>query len=154
MADCGICRLIAQIKDGSSGDLIAELRCSYLILGDAQYYRGYSLMLAKHHATELHLLPAEQSRGLLDELVRVGNALYDALRPHKLNYECLGNLEPHLHWHLFPRSASDPLRFGPIWIRPESERKVILEESDRRSLIDIIQREVLRQIPAAKLARQ
>src|SRR5579871_4915267 len=37
---CGICAIIGRITSGSFGDTIAELPRSWLILGDAQYYRG------------------------------------------------------------------------------------------------------------------
>jgi diadenosine tetraphosphate (Ap4A) HIT family hydrolase len=37
-------------------------------------------------------------------------------RPHKLNYELLGNQVPHLHWHLFPRYLDDPDRLHPVWL--------------------------------------
>ena len=59
-----------------------------------------------------------------------------------MNYECLGNAEPHVHWHLLPRYENDEMRRGPIWLRPESERKVILDENDRRALIGSIRRQV------------
>ena len=42
-------------------------------------------------------------------------AIESCFRPHKLNYELLGNLVPHLHWHVFPRSAADPDRRRPVW---------------------------------------
>ena len=38
----------------------------------------------------------------------LARAIETAFRPHKLNYELLGNQVPHLHWHLFPRYADDP----------------------------------------------
>ena len=41
-----------------------------------------------------------------------------ASRPHKLNYELLGNQVPHLHWHLFPRSPDDPDRLSAGLARP------------------------------------
>jgi diadenosine tetraphosphate (Ap4A) HIT family hydrolase len=37
-------------------------------------------------------------------------------RPHKLNYELLGNQVPHLHWHLFPRYRDDPEHLHPVWL--------------------------------------
>jgi hypothetical protein len=40
----------------------------------------------------------------------------DCCRPHKLNYELLGNQVPHLHWHLFPRYLDDPQRLQPVWL--------------------------------------
>jgi diadenosine tetraphosphate (Ap4A) HIT family hydrolase len=33
----------------------------------------------------------------------------------KMNCALLGNLVPHLHWHLIPRHADDPNPRGAIW---------------------------------------
>jgi diadenosine tetraphosphate (Ap4A) HIT family hydrolase len=48
------------------------------------------------------------------ESMTVAGALYDLLRPRKMNYEIHGNTIPHLHVHLFPRYQGDPFEDGPI----------------------------------------
>jgi diadenosine tetraphosphate (Ap4A) HIT family hydrolase len=151
---CGICALIERCRAGGFADFVAELAHSFVILGDAQFYRGYCVLLAKRHASELHLMPPQDAAALFDETVAVGRAIALATRPLKLNYECLGNLEPHVHWHVFPRFATDAMRAAPVWMRPESERKVALEDSDRRALIEILGAELRRQFPVARLANQ
>jgi diadenosine tetraphosphate (Ap4A) HIT family hydrolase len=129
--------MIDRIKAGTFRDFVAELNSCYAILGDQQFYRGYCVLFAKLHATELYLMPADAARLLSDEMRLVAEAIATVVKPWKMNYECLGNSEPHVHWHLFPRQANeaDELRRGPIWLRPESERKVTLDENDRRALI-------------------
>ena len=149
---CGICALIERCRAGKFADFVAELPHSFVILGDAQFYRGYCVVLAKRHVNEVHLMPADEARALFDETIAVGRAIALATRPLKLNYECLGNQEPHVHWHIFPRFETDAIRLAPIWLRPEAERKVALEDSDRRSLIQILGADVRRQIPAARVA--
>jgi diadenosine tetraphosphate (Ap4A) HIT family hydrolase len=49
----------------------------------------------------------------------VAEAMFRAFRPAKLNYELLGNTEPHLHWHLIPRYRDDPKPKIPVWENPE-----------------------------------
>jgi diadenosine tetraphosphate (Ap4A) HIT family hydrolase len=129
--------MIDRVKAGAFRDFVAELKSCYVILGDQQFYRGYCVLLAKLHATELYLMPADAARLLSDEMRLVAEAIAAVVTPWKMNYECLGNSEPHVHWHLLPRQAteSDEMRRGPIWLRPESERKVMLDENDRRALI-------------------
>lgn len=150
---CGICAAIDRIKAGEFRDLVAELNSCYVILGDAQYYRGYCILFAKIHATELYLMPADAARALFDEMRLTAEAIAAVVKPWKMNYECLGNSEPHVHWHLFPRYETDELRRGPIWLRPESERKVSLDESDRRALVASIQRELAARFPDARIPR-
>jgi diadenosine tetraphosphate (Ap4A) HIT family hydrolase len=146
---CGICGLIERAA-ARFDDFIAELPRSWLILGDAQFYRGYTVLLAKRHVNEIHLMPRGEAHELLDELLAVGKALSAVVRPHKLNYECLGNQEPHVHWHVFPRSVDDPMRLTPVWLRPEPERKRALPDDDRRALIASIRIELARLIPAGR----
>lgn len=149
---CGICALIERCRAANFADFVAELPHSFVILGDAQFYRGYCVVLAKRHVDEIHLMPHDEARALFDETVAVGRAIALATWPLKLNYECLGNLEPHVHWHVFPRFEADAMRAAPVWVRPEIERKVALEDSDRRALMQNLAGELRRQIPAARVA--
>ena len=148
---CGICAGIANIRAGKAPNLIAELDNSYVVLGDAQFYRGYCILLAKHHARELFELPRDEALALCDELRSVAEAINIVVKPLKLNYECLGNLEAHVHWHVFPRYASEEekLRRGPIWERPASERMRKLDEHDERALMASLRAEIVRLIPTA-----
>ena len=146
---CGICLLIERAAARFDG-FIAELPRSWLILGDAQFYRGYTVLLAKRHIHEIHLMPRGEAHELLDELLAAGKALSAVVQPLKLNYECLGNQEPHVHWHIFPRSANDPMRLAPVWLRPESERRLALPADDRRALITSLRAELARVIPAGR----
>jgi diadenosine tetraphosphate (Ap4A) HIT family hydrolase len=148
--NCGICAIIGRIESGSFDDLVAELPRSWLILGDAQFYRGYCVLFAKRHITEMHLMPRGEAHELLDELIAVGKTLERVVKPQKLNYECLGNQEPHVHWHVFPRYAEDPMRLAPIWLRPEAERKAALTDDDRRGLIRALRTELVRVLPTAR----
>jgi diadenosine tetraphosphate (Ap4A) HIT family hydrolase len=42
-------------------------------------------------------------------------ALRELLRPDKINLASLGNMTPHLHWHVIPRFRDDPHFPNPIW---------------------------------------
>jgi diadenosine tetraphosphate (Ap4A) HIT family hydrolase len=143
--------MIDRIKANSFRDFVAELKSCYVILGDQQFYRGYCVLLAKLHATELYLMPADGARLLSDEMRLVAEAIAAVVKPWKMNYECLGNSEPHVHWHLFPRYETDQMRGGPIWLRPESERKVTLDENDRRALIASIRTQLAIRFPDARI---
>jgi diadenosine tetraphosphate (Ap4A) HIT family hydrolase len=148
---CGICPLIDRIKAGTFRDFIAELKSCYVILGDQQFYRGYCVLFAKLHATELYLMPADDARLLADEMRLVAEAIATVVKPWKMNYECLGNGEPHVHWHLLPRYETDEMRRVPVWLRPESERKVPLDENDRRALIASLRTQLAIRFPDARI---
>ena len=111
------------------------------------------MLFAKLHATELYLMPADAARQLADEMRLTAEAIAAVVKPWKMNYECLGNSEPHVHWHLLPRqeTETDEMRRGPIWLRPESERKVPLDENDRRALIASIRSQLAIRFPDARI---
>lgn len=147
---CGICAIIDRLHSRESADFVAELSRSWIILGDAQFYRGYCILLAKRHAPEPFLIPRGEAHELHDELLALARAISVVTSPLKLNYECLGNQEPHVHWHVFPRYDDDPMRLQPIWVRPEAERKIPVEDADRPDLIDRLRAELVRILPTAR----
>ena len=148
---CGICAAIDRIRADAFPDFVAELESCYVILGDQQFYRGYCVLFAKLHATELYLMPADTARLLFDEMRLVAEAIAAVVKPWKMNYECLGNSEPHVHWHLLPRYETDEMRSDAIWMRPRSERKVTLDENDRRALIGSIRTQLALRFPDARI---
>jgi len=148
---CGICAMIDRIKGGKFPDFIAELNSCYVILGDQQFYRGYCVLFAKIHATELYLMPADAARALFEEMRLTAEAIAAIVKPWKMNYECLGNSIPHVHWHLLPRYESDELRHSPVWLRPESERKVPLDENDRHALMGSLRHQLALRLPDARI---
>jgi diadenosine tetraphosphate (Ap4A) HIT family hydrolase len=100
---------------------IAELERCYVQLNRDQFFTGYCFVFSKSHVTELFHLDNLARQEVMDEVCRVAAALDSVFRPAKLNYELLGNMVPHLHWHLVPRFATDPLWPRPIWSAPHDE---------------------------------
>jgi diadenosine tetraphosphate (Ap4A) HIT family hydrolase len=149
---CGICKGIAAIKAGTSNDFIAELPGSYVILGDAQYYRGYCILFARRHVTEMYLMRPDEARALFDEVRLVAEAIAAVTNPWKMNYECLGNTEAHVHWHLFPRYENDEMRLGPVWLRADTLRKIALPAADRAALMAALCKEIAARFPDARIA--
>jgi diadenosine tetraphosphate (Ap4A) HIT family hydrolase len=50
-------------------------------------------------------------------MARLGDAVLQVTSAHRINYEILGNSEPELHAHVFPRYATEPLELRrlPVW---------------------------------------
>ncbi|MHB1094167.1 HIT family protein [Thiobacillus sp.] len=46
----------------------------------------------------------------------------DVMRPDKINLASLGNVVPHLHWHVVPRFGDDPHFPNPVWGKKLRER--------------------------------
>lgn len=116
MDDCMICERIDWIKNGKNPYFVRELKTGYVVIGDHQRIKGYTLFLCKEHATELHFLEPEFRTEFLKEMSVVAEAVYNAFKPDKLNYELLGaGSGLHMHWHIFPRRGGDVPGPGPVW---------------------------------------
>lgn len=116
MCNCMVCERIARIKQGKNPYFVRELETGYVVLGDYQRFKGYTLFLCKEHATELHFLDKGFRNRFLQEMSLTAEAVYYAFKPDKLNYELLGTGQGvHMHWHLFPRRNGDTPMPGPVW---------------------------------------
>lgn len=113
--NCEICKKIGDCREGRHPGFIAELDTGYALLGDSQQFRGYSLLLCKTPATELSELPANVRARFLEEMSQLAMAVGAVVKPHKINYESLGNMVHHLHWHVFPRQLTDADPKAPVW---------------------------------------
>jgi diadenosine tetraphosphate (Ap4A) HIT family hydrolase len=113
---CLICDRIKTIQADKNHFFVRELTTGYVVIGDHQFYEGYTLFLCKQHTDELHKLEPQFRQQYLKEMSIVAEAVHKAFKPRKLNYELLGNTESHLHWHLIPRHANDPSPKQPIWV--------------------------------------
>ena len=78
MDNCMICDRIELIKSGENPYFVRELNTGYVVIGDCQRIRGYSLFLCKEHATELHFLESEFRARFLWEMSLVAEAVYRA----------------------------------------------------------------------------
>ena len=109
---CLICNRISLINDGKNPYFVKELDTGYVVIGDHQYFRGYTIFLCKEHKTELFQLPKLYKMRFLEEMSIVAEAVSKAFKAEKMNYELLGNGDTHLHWHLFPRKKDDLGNYG------------------------------------------
>lgn len=111
---------------GEAGNLIAEMRSGYAVLGDTQHLPGYCLLLYRHRVEHLDDLPDDERIAFLFDLSLLGEAVRVAVSAQdpelrRINYEVLGNSWPHLHGHVHARYEWEPAnyRFLPVWHYPD-----------------------------------
>lgn len=152
--DCPFCRKLAALEQLPEHEVVWRFPNSVAVLGTHQFYRGYCVLISRRHATELSGLSDGERRSYLDEMCLLARAIEQSYRPHKLNYELLGNQVPHLHWHLFPRSKDDSDALKPVWLALDrAERDAALRarlEGSASARPDITSklRQALRQLDA------
>ncbi len=142
-AECLVCERIRQIVAGTNATFIAEVRAGYVVLGDYQYLKGYSVLLSRDHVEHLHDLDPTDRGPFLDDMATLGGAMWRALKPQRLNYMIAGGLVPHLHAHVFPRYVDEPAAYreGPVGGYPKTIREApdnALDPLRHRALIEAI----------------
>jgi diadenosine tetraphosphate (Ap4A) HIT family hydrolase len=93
----------------------ADERLRVVRVLDAPDFPAFYRVIWTDHAAELSdLKPAERAH-CLETVVAVEQVLRDTLQPTKINLAALGNLVPHLHWHVIARFDWDSHFPQPIW---------------------------------------
>lgn len=131
---CAGCERVAAGR--ASPFFLADLRESVAVLHPHQAYRGWCVLWLKEHAEHLHALePQRQARLWLDvnDVARAAAAVTGCRR---LNYENLGNVVGHVHWHVIPRYQPpiDPDPKAPVWVRGRAALECGVSDAERDAL--------------------
>jgi diadenosine tetraphosphate (Ap4A) HIT family hydrolase len=105
---CALC-------EGTGGTLLWQDEFCRVILAGEPDYQGLCRVILNRHEKEMtDLSPAEQAR-LFSVLMAVEAAVREIMAPDKINLASLGNVVPHLHWHVIPRYRDDKHFPNSIW---------------------------------------
>lgn len=78
-------------------------------------YVGFCRVILKQHVAEMSDLKPAEREHLMNVVYAVESALRTLYQPTKINLASLGNVVPHVHWHVIPRFQDDPHFPNPIW---------------------------------------
>lgn len=101
-------------------------RCRVVRVGgtEGDAFPGFCRVVWQTHVSEMSDLADVDRHHLLDVVAKVETALRHLVRPDKINLASLGNVVPHLHWHVIPRWHDDSHFPAPIWA--EARRAVVV----------------------------
>ena len=139
-ADCPLCRTdggLSVYRDA----LLRVVRVS-----DTPEHPAFYRVILNRHLAEFSALPADERRRLMDVVVAVESLLLSELRPAKVNLASLGNVVPHLHWHVVARFADDAQFPAPIWA-PALRSRDTAALCERLPALDAALRLALQQLP-------
>ncbi len=109
---------VASCQQGTYPKAICKMRAGWAVLGDVQFLKGYSLLLPDPVVPHLNAMDSTHRQQFLEDMAHLGEAVMAVTDAVRINYEMLGNLEPALHAHVFPRFDTEPetLRTKPVWL--------------------------------------
>jgi diadenosine tetraphosphate (Ap4A) HIT family hydrolase len=103
------------------GEPLARLTASDLCFVSDARFPGRCVVVLHRHATELYELTPAQRHAFADDVSTAARAIMAAVGAFKMNYEVLGNADPHVHCHLIPRQLEEPKPKAPAWLHPEPQ---------------------------------
>jgi len=87
-----------------------------IILVDSEAdYPGFLRVVVNRHVKEMSDLSENEAVAIYHELFRCEQILRKLCSPDKVNIASLGNVTPHVHWHIIPRFLNDKHYPNPIW---------------------------------------
>ncbi|MES2610722.1 MAG: HIT family protein [Pseudomonadota bacterium] len=86
-----------------------------VIRADEAGFPAFYRVVWNAHAAEFSDLPAADRVHCMEAVAAVEQALRGHLAPTKVNLAALGNMVPHLHWHVIARFAWDSHFPAPVW---------------------------------------
>ena len=100
---------------------------------DEPDYPVFVRVILKRHAREMGDLAPDERGRLMEVVFAVEAAVRETMQPDKMNLASLGNMTPHVHWHVVPRFRDDRHFPNPIWAAPQRERGSAHAEREQRS---------------------
>ncbi|MGI9142861.1 MAG: HIT family protein [Fluviibacter sp.] len=82
---------------------------------------GFCRVIMNRHAAEMTDLPIEDRSAIMKAVCVTETILRDLMHPDKINLASLGNVVPHVHWHIIPRWKEDSHFPDPIWANAKRE---------------------------------
>ena len=125
MTDWRADRIGAALR-GENPTVLARLPESFAVMGDVQWLPGYCVLLVDDPAIGALSDLTREARGrFLESMADLGEAVEQACREHdpafrRVNLEILGNNDPYLHAHVWPRYDWEPAELvgHPVWLHP------------------------------------
>jgi len=143
-----------DLCESEGGRLVLSNEWLRVVLPDEPSFPGFVRVIWHDHVRELTDLAAGPFARLMQTVRAVEQAQREVLRPAKVNVASLGNVTPHLHWHLIPRFADDTHFPQPVWGSPQRAPDQHTLAS-RRGALDALRRriaELVARVPRAESA--
>ena len=112
MSNCILCT--EELKPGE-GELIWRGDDCRVILVNDPDLPGFCRVIWNRHVSEMTDLTYGEREHVMALVFAVEEAIRHVMHPDKVNLAALGNMVPHIHWHVIPRFKEDAFFPGSAW---------------------------------------
>jgi diadenosine tetraphosphate (Ap4A) HIT family hydrolase len=114
----------------TGGELVWQDDFCRVVLPEEPDYPGFCRVILREHVQEMTDLPQPSRERLMNVVFAVEQAVRQVMRPDKVNLASLGNLVPHLHWHVIPRHQGDRHFPASVWSAPRNPSRQEVPAAD------------------------
>ena len=123
---CALC-------DAPGGRVLVQAPRWRLIHAAEEGFPAFYRVVWQEHVAEFSQLSAAQRQECMEVVATVEEGLRRHLQPLKVNLAALGNMVPHLHWHVIARFDWDSRFPAPVWSpaqrQPDPERLAAVQRA-------------------------
>jgi len=101
--------------DTDGGQLVWRGEKLRVIHADEAGFPAFYRVVWNAHVAEFSDLAPQDRTHCMETVALVEQVLREQLQPAKINLAALGNMVPHLHWHVIARFAWDSHFPAPVW---------------------------------------
>ena len=129
MTNCVLCKDELKPEEGQliwRGD-----DCRVIFVNDPDL-PGFCRVIWNRHVAEMTDLSHGERDHLMTLVFAVEEAVRHVMHPDKVNIAALGNMVPHIHWHVIPRFKDDAFFPGSAWSKKTQETQASTLEARRK----------------------
>jgi len=129
MINCVLCKDELKPEEGQliwRGD-----DCRVILVNDPDL-PGFCRVIWNRHVAEMTDLTHGEREHLITLVFAVEEAMRHVMHPDKVNIAALGNMVPHIHWHVIPRFKDDTFFPGSAWSKRTQETQASTLEARRK----------------------
>lgn len=127
MENCSLCKPV-------DGNILWQNPYCRVVLVDDPGYPGFCRVIWQDHIKEMSDLPLPLQLHFMRIVFLVEAAIRQTLHPDKINLASLGNIVPHLHWHIIPRFKDDRHFPNPIWAEATQPSTTTVQKINLKAL--------------------
>ena len=112
MTNCVLCK--DKLKPAEGQLIWCGDDCRVILVNDPDL-PGFCRVIWNHHVAEMTDLSYGEREHVMSLVFAVEEAVRHVMHPDKVNIAALGNMVPHIHWHVIPRFKDDAFFPGSAW---------------------------------------